>query len=117
MQFIVYADLFFLLPAIPETAEPLRINFLLHQFGEQRKCFFTITPNGDSCLYILVYFRGIDIKVNNLSLFGIFIQSARYTIVKAHSYCDQNIAFIGEQVGTIVTMHAQHPCIQWMICW
>ena len=53
-------------------------------------------------------FSRIQFKMDDPGLLGIGIQVAGDTIVKAHSHSDQNVAFIGELVRRIISMHAHH---------
>ena len=48
----------------------------------------------------------IDIKMNNLCLLGIFIQSPGNTIIETHAYGDQYIAFIRQHVWAVISVHS-----------
>src|SRR2546423_14729480 len=117
IQFIMDTDLFFLLLEFFEFLQPVRINFLLDQLSKKGKGFPAITPNRNSCFYILIYFGRINIKMNNLSLLGIFIKSPCDPVVKPHPNSYQYIALIGEYVRSVIAMHAKHTHVQGIIRW
>ena len=53
--------------------------------------------------------------MNDFCLTGICRQITCYTVVKTHTYSNQDITFIGFYIRTKITMHAEHSFIQRML--
>ena len=49
--------------------------------------------------------------MNNLGLFGIGIKVACDAVVKAHTNGNEQVAFVGFDIGTNVAVHTQHTFV------
>src|SRR5436190_21442508 len=55
--------------------------------------------------------------MDNLCLFGIFIESIGNTVIETHTTCDQYITFICQKIWSVISMHTKHANSEWMISW
>ncbi|MCY1527570.1 hypothetical protein D9M68_626390 [compost metagenome] len=84
----------FLLIIGSELCQPFVMLCFVNEPGEQGQCFFTVAPDTYFCFDVFIDLGRIDIEVNDFSLFGIFIQTAGYTVVKPHTYGNQDITLV-----------------------
>src|SRR6185437_8148709 len=103
---------YFLFIGVFEPLEPGRVRFLFYCLGEQGKGFLTISPNGNGGLYILVDFVGVYVEMDDLGLFGVFVETAGDAVVESHTNSDQDVAVVGEEIRTIVAVHTEHADIE-----
>ena len=94
---------------------PFGVGFGLDEGGEQRQGFLAIAPHGHGGGHVFVDFGGVDVEVNHLSLTGVFIEAAGHPVIKTHADGDEHVALVGEHIGTVVAVHAQHAHVQRMV--
>ncbi len=90
---------------------------VLLYFGKQQfQGISGIAQDSDIDLYIFVNFGGVYFKVDDPGLFGVGIEVARYTVVKTHPNGNQQVAFVGQDVGAVVSVHPHHAHIEGVVC-
>ena len=57
-------------------------------------------------LHVFVEFRRVDVYMNYFGLSGILFQVARYSVVEPHADGDEQVAFVGLNVGGYAAVHA-----------
>ena len=87
----------------------------IQQGGDGWQRYLTIGNNSHTALHILVNLTAVDVKMDNLSLFGVGLGIARHTVGKAHTNGNEHVALLFLQVDGIVAMHPQHTGIQRMV--
>ena len=63
-------------------------------------------------LHVFVELRGVDVDVDDVGLSGILTYVARYPVVEAHAYGDEQVAFVGLDIGGHAAVHAQHALVE-----
>ena len=76
---------------------------------------FTVARHGNVYLDVFIEFRSVNVEMNDFCLTGISVQLAGDTVVKAHAYGYEHIAFLCVFVGSQTSMHAQHADIERMV--
>ncbi len=95
-----------------EALEPGGVCFFCDEFREEGQGLFAIAPNGHGRFHVLVNFGGVDIQVDDFGLFCVFVEATGDAVVEAHADGDEDIAFVREQVGTIISVHAEHADVE-----
>ena len=85
------------------------------QSGDGGQRLLTVSDYGHVCLHVLVNLAAVNVKVDNLSLLGVCLHVARNAVAKPHADGNEDIALLFFLVYRIVTMHAQHADIEWMV--
>ena len=114
MQFGTDNLLLFHLLVGQEAVQPLFMSGRFQQFGYCGKSLLTVAQYGHIRLYVLVYLRRVDVEMDYFCLRRIRSQLARNTVVKAHTHCNQHIAFIGIDIRSQIAVHTQHAFVQRM---
>src|SRR5690606_25566948 len=83
------------------------------EFGER---FFCVGMYRDVRRNDLVNFGFVDLDMDHLCLLRILGNIAGYPVVETHSDTDKNIALIGIDVGSIISMHSEKANIIRMVC-
>ena len=109
-------DFFFLYRFIfLETIDPLSVPVLFQQSGHSSQRLFAVAQNGNVYLYILIYFRRINIKMDHFRLFGVSSQITGHTVVETHTDSNQYITFVSIDIRSQISVHTQHSFIQRMV--
>ena len=82
--------------------------FLFEQAIQSLQRDPAITHNGNGHKDVLPNGSGINVNVNNFSLWCKDIGLACDTVVKSDTNGNEKVAFCGREIGTICTMHANH---------
>ena len=106
---------FFLLLQFAEFPHPRFMLSGRNCLSQHGQTFSAITLNGHIGLHIFIDFGRIQFQMDDFGLLGIALQITCHPIVKPHSYSDQDIALIGQEIGCIVAMHTQFSDKIWMI--
>src|SRR3989338_10715401 len=112
VQFGVSDNLLLLRVERFELCYPLTVVAALHERGDGRKEFLRISVNGDLGLDDLVELRRIDVHMNDLGMRKVPRHLARHAVVEAHAYREHYVGLIGELVGRVIAVHAEHAHVE-----
>jgi hypothetical protein len=76
--------------------------------------FLYVSDDFHIYLDVFVDLGRVNIEMNDFGLFGVCIGVTGYAIIKAHANGNENVAFVDFHIRTDVSVHAEHPLIQWM---
>ena len=72
------------------------------------QCLLYITHYGKACCYIFIYFRRVDIKLDNRLLSYVTVAVTSYAVAEAAAGYYQHISLRYSHVGSDMTMHTGH---------
>ncbi len=84
----------------------------LDQGRDERQCVFGIAQHLYGGFHVLVHLCQVDVEMNDFCLTGIGVEVAGDTVVETHADGDQHVALVGIHVGSDITVHPQHPCVE-----
>ena len=107
--------LLLLLAIFLEGISPLAMNILVQETSDGRQRLLAIANHSHISLDDFIDFRLINIKMDNLSLLGIFGRNARDTVTESHTDGNEHITLLSLHIGSIRTMHTEHTHIKRMV--
>ena len=107
--------LLLLLAIFLEGISPLAMNILVQETSDGRQRLLAIANHSHISLDDFIDFRLINIKMDNLSLLGIFGRNARDTVAESHTDGYEHITLLSLHIGSIRTMHTEHTHIKRMV--
>ena len=87
---------------------PIGVCCLLHQRQQALQCLLYITHYGKACCYIFIYFRRVDIKLDNRLLSYVTVAVTGYAVAETAAGYYQHISLRYSHVGSDMTMHTGH---------
>ena len=81
-------------------------------FGQ---CLLAVAEHRHIDRHILIYLRGIDVKVDLLGSRGVRAQLTGDAVVEAHAHSYQQVALLRLDIGGVGAVHAEHAHIKRVI--
>src|SRR5690625_1028555 len=97
--------------------EPFIFTLFADFFNQDLKYSLHIAYNRYISDAILPDFGWVDVDMNNLGIRSKSLQITRYTIVKASTACNEQIAFVYSPICIHRAVHAEHAEREWMVDW
>ena len=100
------------LAAALEAFQPLGMLARLHLFGEEGEHLARIALDAHRDGDDFPDFGRVDVDMDDVGLRGVGVHGAGDPVVETHAHGDEQVALVGHDVGSHVSVHPDHALIQ-----
>ena len=112
MDIFFYYFFIFILVGNFKLVQPLLMLVLFDKGKDGLKTFLDISDYSDISPDIFIYLGRIDLEVYYFGQFAVGLYITCDTVIESHSQSDQQVAFVGFYIGTVIPVHAKHSYVQ-----